>query len=387
MVKAKEAKITIEETKKRLYSKLEQEYKPNEIGLTKMIIPRKQSCSLDMLATGHPKAFVEFFELTHGAEDPEMSKLDINDMPMPPAEKHAKIEATLDPLRAAFIDSELATRASNWDRLFNARLQMAKVLEISGELNKAIYCYAKCHTVVEKFSKRNNHLCEIQHNLGKVYERLADIPKATSCYEDYFKLATGGKSSADIVNAASNLLNMYNKYAEKIRAEKPVECIEFLEKASTMAVTCGNQKALGEAKYKIGLLYERLKQYDKALEYQSEYLKICSGTNDVKGKSKAYEALATSHEALDDNRTATAHMEKSLEFAESTNPDTEARASCKLGMLYSRHKQSDQAVEQFEKFYKMACELKNIRLIDHAKFNLGVARGALQPSLKPIQKI
>lgn len=73
-----------------------------------------------------------------------------------------------------------------------------------------------------------------------MYERLVDIFKVISCYEDYFKLVIGGKSLVDIVNVVLNFLNMYNKYVEKIRVEKFVECIEFLEKVFIMVVICGN---------------------------------------------------------------------------------------------------------------------------------------------------
>ncbi len=55
-----------------------------------------------------------------------------------------------------------------------------------------------------------------------------------------------------------------------------------------------------------------------------------------------------------------------------------AYASCNLGLLYFEQADYEQATVFFERFFEVARTLPDKRALEAARFNLGVARGALR---------
>lgn len=55
----------------------------------------------------------------------------------------------------------------------------------------------------------------------------------------------------------------------------------------------------------------------------------------------------------------------------------EAFACCNLGVLHYRQQQYDEALTQFERFFEAARALKDQRVLDVARLNLGAVRAAL----------
>lgn len=61
----------------------------------------------------------------------------------------------------------------------------------------------------------------------------------------------------------------------------------------SMAEICGDKRAKAEAKYQIGLLHQKLSQFDLALQYQTEFLEFCCSNNDeVSSKTIRDQAFA-----------------------------------------------------------------------------------------------
>lgn len=59
-----------------------------------------------------------------------------------------------------------------------------------------------------------------------------------------------------------------------------------------------------------------------------------------------------------------------------------AIACCSLGILYYNQGRNEQAVTYFERFFEIARELPDRRALDAARFNLGVARGAVRMQVR-----
>lgn len=60
-----------------------------------------------------------------------------------------------------------------------------------------------------------------------------------------------------------------------------------------MAEICGDKQAKAEAKHQIGLLHQKLSQFDLALQYQTEFLEFCCSNNDeVSSKTIKDQAFA-----------------------------------------------------------------------------------------------
>jgi hypothetical protein len=62
---------------------------------------------------------------------------------------------------------------------------------------------------------------------------------------------------------------------------------------------------------------------------------------------------------------------------------TQAKAACKIGMLYQRHGDVQLAKKHFEDFFEMARELKDVKMQAVARINIGVVRSMAKVDAKP----
>lgn len=71
-------------------------------------------------------------------------------------------------------------------------------------------------------------------------------------------------------------------------------------------------------------------------------------------------------------------LEDYLHAARRHDPHGSAIACCSLGIMYYEQGRLPQAVTHFERFFEEARGLADRRVLDTARINLGIARGALQ---------
>jgi hypothetical protein len=62
---------------------------------------------------------------------------------------------------------------------------------------------------------------------------------------------------------------------------------------------------------------------------------------------------------------------------------TQAKAACKIGMLYQRHGDVQLAKKHFEDFFEMARELKDVKMQAVARINIGVVCSMAKVNAKP----
>ncbi|BBN20594.1 hypothetical protein MPTK1_Vg00830 [Marchantia polymorpha subsp. ruderalis] len=95
------------------------------------------------------------------------------------------------------------------------------------------------------------------------------------------------------------------------------------------------------------------------------------------GESKAHTALAQIFESLGQVKEAIDHLEALLDVAKLMDRTTEARAYCRLGMIYAQHSQLDYAATYFERYYTTAWAMKDAKMLASAAINLGLTTCAL----------
>ncbi len=54
---------------------------------------------------------------------------------------------------------------------------------------------------------------------------------------------------------------------------------------------------------------------------------------------------------------------------------SKARACCNLGIIYNKENDFDKAVEYFEKFFQIAKDLDDKKMLESARVYLGISRG------------
>ena len=81
-------------------------------------------------------------------------------------------------------------------------------------------------------------------------------------------------------------------------------------------------------------------------------------------------------QARGDIEAAITYLESFLELSKDGDPVSQAKACCSLGVIYTSQHKFERAVTYFEKFFEVARSLNDRRLLDVARVNLGVARGA-----------
>ncbi|KAI5057329.1 hypothetical protein GOP47_0027344 [Adiantum capillus-veneris] len=95
------------------------------------------------------------------------------------------------------------------------------------------------------------------------------------------------------------------------------------------------------------------------------------------GQSKAHAAIAKIQESMGETEIAIMHLEALLEVSQHVNLETQSTACCKLGMIYNKQHIYDKALLYFEMFFKLACALKDPKLMDAARLNLGYVKNTL----------
>lgn len=71
-------------------------------------------------------------------------------------------------------------------------------------------------------------------------------------------------------------------------------------------------------------------------------------------------------------------MRACLQTARGGDQQGAAMAACSLGNMFYEQKDLEQAVSYFERFFEIARTLKDRKMLDVARVNLGIARGTLR---------
>lgn len=171
----------------------------------KETVTDKQSLCVDILTNGYVNSFVDFFYLTHRADD------------------DAK-KTTLTPDRMNFIKTNLsaaekAHRRGESEVVLGAYEKLAKFFQDNTDYKTAIYFYEKTLDISESMNdlpqQGNANL-----NLGLTHDAMGDTATAIRFHERHLQLAIETEDKMRLQRANQQLVQSYRRYAEEYEKKK-----------------------------------------------------------------------------------------------------------------------------------------------------------------------
>jgi len=144
------------------------------------------------------------------------------------------------------------------------------------------------------------------------------------------------------------------------------------KKGIEIAEKIGYKKGLANAHRYIGLVYERVSNYAKALYHQKVSLQLCEELNFKPGIANTLNNIAVIYQHLGDYKKALEYQEKSLKLCEETD-QKEGIAAClgNIGNIYNSVGAKEKALQNYLKALKMYEELGNEHGIAVSMGNIG----------------
>jgi tetratricopeptide (TPR) repeat protein len=144
------------------------------------------------------------------------------------------------------------------------------------------------------------------NSLGKVYIVLGDMGKAEKSYTDALELSLLIKNADLIAQSINNLGELY------LKQEKYNLALKRFEQAMEYAKNLPEEKE-AIIFHNIGIVYNRMNDEEKALEYFQRALRINLGKNYHEEIASNYYMISSIYSSRGDYETAVKYMQKALE--------------------------------------------------------------------------
>lgn len=123
----------------------------------------------------------------------------------------------------------------------------------------------------------------------------------------------------------------------------------------------------------MGVLYDNMKKYRKAVDCYQKFLQVCKSINDSHGEALAYNCIGVDYQLLgdiDDEMTAKA-VEYHKLHENLADPNGQFLACINLGLCYDRLGDNKNSVFYFQNALKHSIQLSNLTGQSLAMGNIG----------------
>eukprot|EP00199_Chlamydomonas_sp_CCMP681_P000524 CAMPEP_0119104618 /NCGR_PEP_ID=MMETSP1180-20130426/2788_1 /TAXON_ID=3052 ORGANISM="Chlamydomonas cf sp, Strain CCMP681" /NCGR_SAMPLE_ID=MMETSP1180 /ASSEMBLY_ACC=CAM_ASM_000741 /LENGTH=430 /DNA_ID=CAMNT_0007089433 /DNA_START=132 /DNA_END=1424 /DNA_ORIENTATION=+ len=332
----------------------------------------KKSLSVSLLVDGRPQAFVDYFGLTHPSKSSMQGEPE-GELP----------QESLLLLRTQLAQADAARRMDNVQEVYAAFKHLAKYFVQLGRLRTAEFFFKRCLQTSADAEWLPGEL-EANLALGVVYEQLQDTGAAINCHERRLELASHHQLQAEMDTAFHSLTTVYLTLAgERERTGDLDGALDAFNRCLRAADKAGNVPAAARANHKMGMLYFQMSRWQDAIFFLRRFLEVASGSllpdQDPAAEGQAATAYAQCLERTGNVAGAIQSLENYFHtLARGADQWGPAYACCSLGTLYYSQKDMPQAVTYFERFFELARSLPDRRVVEVARVNLGMARGALR---------
>lgn len=322
----------------------------------------KQSLCVSILVDGYVNSFVDFFYLTHRADDD--------------AKKASLTEERMVFIKDNLTIAEKAHRRGDSSKVLGAYESLAKFFQENADYKTAIYFFEKTLDISESMDdlprQGNANL-----NLGLTHDYMGDTSTAIKFHERHLQLAIETEDKKRLQQANKELVESYRRYAEEHEKKGDNEkAVVLYKKCLTAAVDARDLRSEGMATYRLGVACGAINDKTASIEYHQRYLEICKKIGDQLGEGAACAALAHAFKDVGDTKLAIRYLEKYLDIATRNKQDVaKAEACAALGSIFSDIQDHERAVQYFEKTFEIAKGVGDRKLTDSARINLGMARG------------
>ncbi|CAG9466708.1 unnamed protein product [Pedinophyceae sp. YPF-701] len=379
---------------------------------------RKTLC-MEMLTSGNPAAFVDFFYLSHAdlAEQPPAEVL----AEMDPAEANVHAQRAkpmntdaLNLLASLLVEAEAFQRKGDTEGVYASYSKIARYFAGLGDYETGSYFYHKCLLVASTAGWAAGEI-DANLNLGLTSERLHRADDAMMFHKRHQELARAHGSDEDRREADRNLMKSYSGLADDALAHGDLAgAEECLEKMMQAARDAGMREAEADGHLRLGKVHLKAGRFKPALKALKAYLTLERTLNDLYGQGQAQFMLAVCLEKAGKRNEAAICLQEyrrlALEAAEKQesgrspqrastmgsaiesdvssqagDEDVQvamdqggfAVASCKLGEMAFEQGEYSKAVGYFKEFFDAARRVGDMRMLNAARVNLGQARALL----------
>lgn len=332
---------------------------------------------LEMLQEGYHMAFCELFNLINvdlsTSEDQHRNDDDVN---------IREDEEKLAVLKNLLIAGEQAKRQGRSDEVYEAHLSLAIFFDEKTDYLIADHFYKSSFDTsrhIRGDGRRKE--AEANCNLGNAAERKHDFFAAKKLYEEFHILTTDKKWELDDGTLLHNhacycLQRVYVTLSELLPPESQEEVLEYLHKAYAVAKEGGDMSEMGKVGYLIGNKYDFYGDQETAVQYHTEYLKLCQSINDDAGIGKACQALAYANQRQGNTELAIENLRKFLKMSEKSGDNICRREACSdLGALYKSMGKYEQSSNYYKRAFNFSQTESSLDVIDDSRCEYAVALG------------
>ncbi|MBF0439571.1 MAG: AAA family ATPase [Magnetococcales bacterium] len=172
--------------------------------------------------------------------------------------------------------------------LFNTRMALSEVQELSGEFHGAI------ETRQEIIASITDPLARIDHmrRIGRLHEKLEDYHQAMCVYEEAHQALINHPNAIEmgllLMNESWILNRLEQREEAGIRAKRALEIFEFHGAQEQIAMVCNN----------LGVILEHQGDLDQALAFNQKSLQIFSERKDQRQMANLYLSMGFLHEKI-----------------------------------------------------------------------------------------
>ncbi|MEM9917091.1 MAG: tetratricopeptide repeat protein [Bacteroidota bacterium] len=217
------------------------------------------------------------------------------------------------------------------------------------------------------------------HGLGYLYETIGDYDKAIEMYFKSMEVAEGLGNMNGVITTMQNISTTYSKLNNQDMA------LETIEKAYLLALQHTDSLKTANVLLDYGNILANSGKYDEALDKLNSTLLIYKKGHDKSNIARTLVQLAEIYTEKGAYEHAQSLFLQSLTYGSYINSGDYANLYYKLGLLYLKKEQINQAEQAFKKSIKIAEEhnLKNlIQENNYSLYKIYVGQGLYKEALK-----
>lgn len=252
-----------------------------------------------------------------------------------------------------------ALNTSNKSLMIKILNEIAECYFKLGDYQNAIKNYGKAHDLASE--ENDNEAYNILLQIAQIYKIMYKKDLATEIYTKIIN-----EKNADIDTKLLAEMNLYEiDFQNKTVNEIIKKYIEFLERAKN------NKKILAKIHYRLGFLYDKISNFDKALQHYISSINTCDDYIVNENLSTCYYNLAEIYKDKKDYTKAIDNYQKSFAIDELTkNTEGLLITSKKIAIAYEKQK-SPLAKNYYEKTINLAKTSNDNYLIACSYIDLG----------------
>jgi tetratricopeptide (TPR) repeat protein len=319
-----------------------------------------------------------------------------------------EIDALHNEAKQAFYAADYANALSKWEKALTHARQLNRLEDMSkflvnlgvvnyslGEYQKALRYYQEVLTLDRKRGDKSGESADLTQ-LGLVYYSLGEYQKALKHYHDALTIQTELKEKrGDILGNIGLVYNTLGEYQKSLDFHQQAlglhrNIVEQLDETADKQTELVAQQAVSNDLSNLGIVYDNLGQYKKALSFYKQALAIKKDIADQHGMAKVLSNMGTGYKHLSDYPKAQMYYNQALQI-QSQIGDISGIANnlTNLGAVYDSLAQYRQALGAYQEALHLQRQMGDQRGIGSNLSNIGGLyknRGYLKKALHYYQQ-